>query len=163
MVRESCVRSIPCLSCVITLDEAVAGSHEAIARCRIETVGGQPVHDEGMRIKGSAGFAVLPVLSTIQAAHQRPRLGRSEDAPGYQRIRGNPADMRCPRARRKAPSWCRGELSERSKLSPGGPTILRTEDRAWLSSCIDYTGAIYPFRRANSHRHHFLVCNPLAH
>src|SRR5579884_2169013 len=151
MIRESCAWSIPCLSSVIALDESVAWSHEAVACCRVETVRGQSVHDEGVRIKGSAGFAILPVLSTIQAPHKRTRFGCSEDAPGYQRIRGNPADMRCPGARRKAPGWCRGELSERSKLSPGGPTILRTEDRAWLSSCIDYTGAIYPFRRANGY------------
>src|SRR5260370_36673685 len=98
VVVEPGIRSIPGIAPVVALDEAIPRMEEAITRRRIQPVGREPVHDQGMGIERPAGLAILPCLAPIQAPHECACLSRSEEAAGHQGIARTPADMRGPGA-----------------------------------------------------------------
>ena len=68
---------------------------------------------------------VLPGRAAVRRAHEAAELDAGEDDVGVVRARSDPADVRRPRARRKAPRRRRRKLAERGELLPvadfGGP------------------------------------------
>ncbi len=107
MIVQSFIWSIPTLASIFTLAIPSAGSAQAIASRRIQTIGGLGMHKERMGVKWSIRLPIFPMFSPIQASHQCTRLDSDKQPTGNQRVRRNPAHMTGRWTRRKTPGRSR--------------------------------------------------------
>src|SRR2546423_422453 len=119
------------------------------------------MHDQRVCIEWPAGLAVLPRLTSIQAAHQRAGFDSGEETTGYQWVGRNPADMAPVWAGWEAPRPGRGQLAQCGQLPPRVAAVLGAKERAWLGARVDHAGVTGTFGCTDGHGHHLLVGDAL--
>src|SRR5947209_6923308 len=120
------------------------------------------MHDQRMCIEWSPRLAVLPRLTPIQAAQQRTRLHRGEDAAGHQRVWRNPADMTRIWSWWKAPCRSRRQLAQCGKLPPRVATVLGAKECGWLGTRVDHAAVTHGFHCTDGNSHQLLLRDDLS-
>jgi hypothetical protein len=133
---------------------ATVGAFEVpVTRGAVQSIRGERMHHDGMRVEGAAGAAILPRVAAIQAAEERTGLGGDKDAAGHKRIRSYPADQAGVGARRKAPRRRGRYLEEVDELSPRLTTVVGAEQGTWFCPGVDHAVLTHALRRAHGDGH----------
>src|SRR5262249_62288916 len=107
----------------------------AATRCLIRPARDTRVPGERMDVALRARAMVLPGRAAVDRAHQSAELDPSQDDARVVRARGDPADVRGPRARRKAPGRTRRQLEQTLELTPALPSVA-AEQPTWLGARV---------------------------
>src|SRR3712207_6119507 len=80
---------------------------------------------------------VVPGLAAVFAHHEAAELNADEQAAGVVRAGRDPADVRRPRTRRKAPGRRRGDRAEALELLPRRTAVAAPKEHARLAAGVE--------------------------
>jgi hypothetical protein len=112
----------------------------------------RPAFDAGMPrervdVALRARTMILPGGAPVDRAHQPTELDPDEQEVGVVRIGSNPADVRGPRPRRKAPGRPRWQVQQGRELAPAFTGVVAAKEGARLGTRVDG-----PVNRAHRNR-----------